>query len=44
MLIIFASKAAGSGDNKIVMPPRILRCLIYNRAFSGGLRVLDIEL
>jgi hypothetical protein len=44
MLITFASETAGSGDNKIAMLPRILRCLAYNRAFSGGLRVVSIEL
>jgi len=44
MLITFASEAAGSGDNKIVMLPRILRCLVYNCTFSSGLKVLGIEL
>jgi hypothetical protein len=44
MLITFASEAAGSGDNKMAMLPRILRCLENSRSFSGGLKVLGIEL
>ena len=44
ILITFASEAAESGDNKIAMLPRILRFLAYNRTFSGGLKVLGMEL
>ena len=44
ILITFASKVAESRDDKIVILPRILRCLVYNCTFSGGLKVLGIEL
>jgi hypothetical protein len=44
MLITFTSEAAGRGENKIIMLPRILYCIAYNRAFSGGLKVVGIEL
>jgi hypothetical protein len=44
MLITFASEAAESGENKIAMLPSILRYLAHNRTFSGGLKVVGMEL
>jgi hypothetical protein len=43
ILITFASEAAGRGENKIIMLPRILRYIIHNRTFSGGLNVVGME-
>jgi hypothetical protein len=43
ILIPFISEVAGSGENKIVILPRILRYLIYNLTFSSGLKVVGIE-
>ena len=44
ILNTFASEAAERGDNKIAMLLKILCCLVYNRNFSCGLKVLGIEL
>jgi hypothetical protein len=43
MLITFASEAVGRGENKIAILPRILRYVIHNRTFSGGLKAVGID-
>ena len=43
ILITYASEAAGRGENKTIMLPRIFRCIIRNRTLSGGLKVVGIE-
>jgi hypothetical protein len=43
MLITFPSEAEERGKNKIIMLPRILHCIVYNRTFSGGLKVVGME-